>query len=203
MVETIGTKAVHKPRSHTVKVIFVPITLHPSNPAHVEEIREANGIEPGKLVAARWAKPPSRRSENQRTATLLLTLTDPELANGFVARGIYICNRRLDARRDKKRPTRCLKCNYYDHMAKECLAKEDTCGTCGANGHRTNDCTSTGKVFCVSCGLDDHPSWANHCPVFLRKSEDLDRRHPENGLPFFPTRDPWTFIYNDMTANLL
>jgi len=86
-----------------------------------------------------------------------------------------------------------MKCHNWNHVARECIAHEDTCSTCGEKGHWTKDCTNKGKTHCVSCDSDQHASWSRFCPTFLKKCDELDRRTPENSLPFFPSMDPWTW----------
>lgn len=36
--------------------------------------------------------------------------------------------------------SRCYKCQNYGHIAKNCIQEKDTCGHCGADGHRARDC---------------------------------------------------------------
>ena len=84
-----------------------------------------------------------------------------------------------------------MKCRKWGHFASECLAEKDTCGTCGEL-HRTNTCTNTGKVYCVSCGNRSHPSWDRTCPEFSRRCAARNERNPENAMPFFPTGHDWT-----------
>jgi hypothetical protein len=94
-----------------------------------------------------------------------------------------------------------MKCHNWNHVAWECVAPEDICGTCGGNDHWTKDCTNREKRHCVSCNSDDHASWSRTCPTFLRKCDELDRRTPENNLPFYPASEPWTWSPTAPTLN--
>ena len=39
--------------------------------------------------------------------------------------------------------------------------------------------------------MEDHSSWDQSCPEFLRKSTHLDKLHPENALTYFLTKEEW------------
>ena len=141
----------------------------------------------------RWAKPIARRSPGQRSAHLILTFSDVNEANRAVANGLTICSRRTRVEKIKKEPIRCLKCQGWNHFAKECPKTQDTCGNCTEN-HRTSLCPNPATRRCASCEDDTHASWSRECPVFLRKTEECNRRHPENALTFIPSSDPWTWL---------
>ncbi|KAF8813530.1 hypothetical protein BYT27DRAFT_7251054 [Phlegmacium glaucopus] len=189
----LGLGASIKKRSHPIIAYYVPLHLNTSNPAHFAEIEEANGMQKGDLLRIRWAKLPIRRTEKQTCGHLILTFSNPDAANRAKARGLVICNKKVSAAKYKKEPIRCLKCQGWNHVAAECVWKNDLCGTCGDEGHRTSDCSNQNRQRCISCGTDDHPSWARDCPTFLRKCRDFDLKHPANGLPFYPSQEPWTW----------
>jgi hypothetical protein len=69
----------------------------------------------------------------------------------------------------------------------------DVCGTCG-EAHRTNACGNRGKVFCVSCGVDSHPSQDRNCLEFIRRGAIYDERNPENAMPYYPSDQDWTMV---------
>ena len=77
------------------------------------------------ITSARWAKAPDRRAPNQRTAHLLLSLNSVDAANRAITNGLSICNKRCHVERAKREPTRCLKCQGWNHFAKECTAEND------------------------------------------------------------------------------
>ncbi|KAF8797817.1 hypothetical protein BYT27DRAFT_7039091, partial [Phlegmacium glaucopus] len=189
---TQGQGASVKKRNHPVIAYYTPLHLNTNNPAHVAEIEEVNGLQEGDLLKLRWAKPPIRRNAKQTCGHLILVFSNPDAANRATAGGLVICSKRVSVAKYKKEPIRCLKCQGWNHIASECVKMTDTCGTCG-KGHRTSNCNVSGSHHCISCNTDDHPSWARDCPTFLRKCKEFDLKHPENGLPFYPSQEPWTW----------
>ena len=137
-------------------------------------------------------KPIQRRSPGQKTAHLILSLTDADTANRAIANGLVICNRRTRIEKVKKEPVRCLKCHGWNHFAYECISTQDTCGNC-AEKHRTSECHQPELKRCVSCNVEGHASWSRECPVFLRKVDECNYHNPENLLPFIPAAEPWTW----------
>jgi len=141
----------------------------------------------------RWAKPIARRKKNQRYAHVIITVSDADKANRILAMGLHMANKKVNVEKCKKEPIRCLKCQGWNHFAKECISKEDTCGHCGTKGHRTNLCQNEQVKHCVSCNSDDHTSYDRDCLTFKQKLADRDKTNPENDLPFIPTDAPWTW----------
>ena len=191
----IGLEVEFRIRTYNVIAFNVPIAINPDDSSHREEICEANDLEVNTITAAKWAKAVERRSPNQRTAHLLLTLNDADAANRAITNGLYICNRRCHIEKSKREPTRCLKCQGWNHFAKDCVEEDDKCGNC-AEHHRTTNCLSTARR-CVSCRTDDHASWSRECPTFLKKMGEYNSRNPDNTMQFFPTADPWSWFTTD------
>ena len=187
----IDPNTVFRSRTYSVMAFNVPIALDPNDDSHRQEICEANNFDPFLISAAKWAKSVDKRVPNQRTAHLLLTFVNADAANRAIVNGLSICNRRCHVEKTKKEPVRCLKCQGWNHFAKECTATQDKCGNCAEN-HRTSDCHSATRS-CVSCGSDDHASWNRACPTFLKKMDEFNIRNPDNSLQFFPTADSWTW----------
>ena len=195
----IGDEVTFKPRTYNVLAFNAPLNLITTDRGHLEEVNEANGLEELTITAMRWAKPLDRREVHQRSAHLILSFTNPEAANRAISSGIIICNKRCHAERIKKGPLRCLKCQGWNHMAKDCPEMFNTCGNC-AERHRTSDCEKPVKLRCMSCKSEDHASWSRECPTFLRKTGDYNERNPDNLFPFFPTSDAWTWPSNDTNS---
>jgi hypothetical protein len=191
----IGLEVTFRSRLYNVLAFNAPLNLDPEDQSHREEINEANGLEEGTIVSLRWAKPIDRRSAHQRSAHLVLSFTDADYANRAISGGILICNKKCHVERIKKEPLRCLKCQGWNHIARECAEMFSTCSNC-AGKHKTADCTQPNRKRCVSCKSEDHASWSRECPTFLRKAEGFNERNPDNLLPFFPTSDPWTWATN-------
>ncbi|KAF8810026.1 hypothetical protein BYT27DRAFT_7222087 [Phlegmacium glaucopus] len=126
--------------------------------------------------------------ERQTCGHLILTFSIPDAANRAKAKGLVICNKKVSAVKYKKEPIRCLKCQGWNYVASEC--------------HRTSGCTNQGRQHCVSCSTNDHPSWARDCPTFLRKCREFDLKHLENGLPFYPSQEPWTWAFEPPKSKL-
>ena len=188
----IGPTVIFRARIYSLIAFNVPLDIDPENQKHRQEVCEANSLEQEVIPSMKWAKPIHRRSETQRTAHLFLTFTNADAANRAITNGLYICNRRCHVERIKREPTRCLKCQGWNHFAKECPEEADKCGNC-AKSHRTNDCPNPMERCCVSCRSNDHASWSRECPTFIRKLSDFNERNPENALQYIPTADPWTW----------
>ena len=196
----LGEGVKFKPRTFNVIAFNVPLTIDPLDDKHKEEINEVNDLEDNAISALRWAKPINRRSEQQRSAHLILSFPAPEAANRAISNGIIICNKKCHVERIKKEPIRCLKCQGWNHMARDCSATNDRCSNC-AGDHKTTACLEPHKKGCVSCNSLNHSSWSRECPTFLRKVDEFNSRNPENLLPLFPTADPWTWSTGNANSN--
>ena len=188
----IGPDAKFRTRTHNLIAYNVPIIMDPDNEKHMAEIHENNQLEKGSITKTRWAKPVARRSPSQRSAHLILSFTDVNVANRALTNGLLIFHSKVRVDKVKKEPIRCLKCQRWNHYANECMAKEDTCSNC-AGSHRSSQCPNPLKRRCVSCSTDDHASWCRECPTFLKKMDDCNLKHLENALPLIPSNDPWTW----------
>jgi hypothetical protein len=188
----IGPGVLFRTRVHNLIAFNVPLDISPEDPIHRQEVCEVNSLDPNTITAMKWIKPVHRRSQTQRTAHLNITFNNADAANRVITNGIYICNRRCHAERVKREPMRCLKCQGWNHFAKDCIEENDKCGNCTKN-HRTNDCPTPLITCCVSCKTEGHASWSRECPTFIKKQNDLNERNPENLLQYIPTADPWTW----------
>ena len=187
-----GAGAAVKKRSHPMIAYYVPLSLNTDNPAHLAEIVEANNLHGDDILGIRWAKPPARRAPSQICGHLIINFSGPDAANRAKTEGLIICNKRVSTAKYKKEPIRCLKCQGWNHVAAECTQPYDRCGTCGARDHHTSLCASS-TTFCANCESEDHTSWSRNCPTFVRKCHEFDSKHPENSLPYYPSKEPWTW----------
>lgn len=196
--DRIDANAEFRTRTYNVIALNVPIALNPDDSNHRQEICEANNVESHIISAAKWAKSVDKRTPNQRTAHLLISFINADAANRAIVNGLYICNRKCHVEKTKKEPIRCLKCQGWNHFAKDCIEGQDKCGNC-AESHRTSSCQKNERK-CVSCGTNDHASWSRTCPTFLKKRDEFNSRNPDNSLQFFPTADPWSWTPIDRTS---
>ena len=176
----------------------VPLAINPEEEGHRLEICEANGLEPTTVVSAKWAKAVNRRISSQRTAHLLITIDNTNAANRIIMDGLLICNKKCQVERTRREPTRCLKCQGWNHFAKDCMEDKDTCGNC-AGTHRTSSCTVEERA-CASCKTSGHASWSRTCPAFTKRLAEFNVRNPDNSLQYFPTTDVWTWLTVDKPA---
>ena len=96
----------------------------------LREVEEANSIDTDDIVKARWIKPVARRKPSQTCGHLIVSFRLPQLANDSLAYGLFIGHKKVYAEKCKQEPLRCLKCHGWGHMAANCGASMDVCGTC-------------------------------------------------------------------------
>lgn len=187
--EALGAKV--RGRSYKVLAKFIPITFDPDS--HLDELCEANDIQRADITSVKWLKPTAHRKDSQSTAHAVIDFKTPEAANETITRGLAIAGRRLEVTKLKKEPNRCHKCYKYGHLAMHCKNDKDSCGRCGDETHPTRDCVS-GMLGCIPCRSSGHPAWDRTCPTFIRLCDEIDKRNPENALPYYPTSEPWTWM---------
>jgi hypothetical protein len=145
----------------------------------------------GSIASASWCKRPEKRSPNQATASLKVACVNPETANRLLTGHIRVEDHLVSVHKDLRIPLRCVKCQEYGHTQDTCISVV-RCSNCASDSHGSSDCSKTPK--CVSCGEgSSHPSTSLTCPAFLRKSEALVERFPENSMPYYPTNESWTW----------
>ena len=147
----------------------------------------------GDIQRAWWIKPISRRSPTQTCGHVMLSFLSPETANDVLAHGLFICQKKVYMEKCKKEPLHCLKCHGWGHLACDCSAAFDMCGTC-TQRHRTDTCKNTARPHCISCGTAGHASWSRACPVFQWRCNEMNNRLEDNNMPYFPTAEPWTQV---------
>lgn len=136
----LGESISFKPRLYNVLAQNAPLTIDPEDEKHIEEeVNEINDLEDNAILAMRWAKLINRRSPHRRLAHMVLSVSSPEATNRLIANGIVLCRKKCYVEKIKKEPTRCLKCQGWNHMARDCKERDDTCSNC-AKSHRTTAC---------------------------------------------------------------
>jgi hypothetical protein len=131
------------------------------------QIEQENQLPANSITSIHWIKSPIRRTKEQRKAFALLHISDTTMANNILRDGLCIENQRISIRKDKKEPFRCAKCQRFGHLARNCSAPTDTCGTCSGR-HRTSNCNAYKTVHCVNCRSNHHASWGRSCPEFKK-----------------------------------
>jgi hypothetical protein len=188
----LGPSAVIRPRCYNVVAYLTPLTLDIKDSENLRELEMVNKLPPGCISSARWIKPGAKRQPHQLHAHAILSFTTPQLVNKAIMEGLTICHKRVDVVKDKREPTRCMKCQLWGHIASVCKKTGDTCGTCGKD-HRTSACSSPTLHYCTPCLQEGHASWDRDCPSFISKQRELDHRMLDNCLTYFPTDEPWTY----------
>jgi hypothetical protein len=201
-LQVFSATSVIKHHAYSILAEYVPLSFDTNERTHLAEVERDNGLETKGILHARWIKPPHRRTAMQRTAHVILCLSQLAGANSAIWDGMIIAGKRAWARKLLHEPRRCLKCQEIGatHIAATCKQTHDTCGSCG-DQHRTSDCSITDPANhnCVNCKTKGHAAWDRHCPAFVHYSNQFDARHPENGYRYFPTTlDPaaWEPLQN-------
>ena len=190
-MKRLGGKIRLKERQYNVVVSFLPISTDINSPDTAQSIEVGNDLPDGTISKMHWIKDPSKRDRRQCVAHALFSITNPEAANKIIDQGLYINLERLRLRKDKREPIHCLKCQHWGHFTKDCKETGDTCSTC-TKEHRTTNCCSFQTFYCVNCKTDRHASSDRECPEYIRCQDALNRKTPENSMPYFPTEETWT-----------
>jgi hypothetical protein len=193
-----GTATI-KDRALAVIVEYVPLSHSPDALAEMRKIERDSKLPAGSLLATRWIKPIHRRTAGQKSAHVIAKFANTEAANQSIRDGLIIAGKRTWARRMKREPRRCLKCQKYNarHVAARCDS-QDTCGTCGGE-HRTASCEENDprKFKCANCNVDGHASWDRTCLTFRTACLAAEKSDPEHTYKFFPNENPWTWEQQD------
>ena len=130
-------------RKYKIIVFNAPINLDPKNTNHLLEICESNNLEtnPSPITSTAWAKAIENRSNNQHTGHLFITFNNQDIANRAITNGLVICNKRCWSKKCKREPLRCLKCQGWNHLTKDCKEETDNCGNCTGK-HNWRQCNS-------------------------------------------------------------
>ena len=182
-----------KPQLFHIIVQFVPLAFFPDREADLREVEEANSINAGNIVQARWLKPVVRCKPSQTCGHLILSLQSPQPANDSLAYALFICHKKVYAEKCKWELLRCLKCHSWGHMVASCGAPSNICGTCALQ-HCTMACTNGDNPQCMSCKAVGHTSWDHRCPVFQQKCHKLNERVDNNNMLYFLTLKTWTQV---------
>jgi len=196
LLGVIGQNARFRPRTYPVIFRFVPCNgpFDPYVEDHLCDLERENDLATGSISAASWCKRPDKRSPGQTTATLKVSCVNPDTANYLLKECICITDHLVSVHKDIRQPIRCVKCQEYGHIKDACISIE-RCATCASEFHSSSNCINSNCPKCVSCSDGStHPSTSQTCPSFLRKCDALDSRFPENTMPYYPTKERWTWV---------
>ena len=195
-LNNVGSGASIKDRTYQVIVQFIPIIFKPEDDGALRHFESINGLQPNSILKAEWIKPIKDRREDQRVATARFYYRDAKSANATLSRGAFVLGKKVIPKKPRKEPMRCLKCQLFGHERRHCTATVARCAKC-ARSHETDECVATARTFLCSNCAGRHPSYDRFCPVFKEKCDQQDARSPENGLAFYPTDEPWSWVTFD------
>lgn len=191
-----GATVTAHPSLYNVLVRFVP-TNTPITPETYPRIEASSQLEDGSIATIVWAKKIENRKAQQKTAHAIVSFKTREAANQVIQNGLSMGGKWVYGHRDQKDPQRCMKCQQYGHIAKECRMDRDVCGRCGEN-HRTSECQATAEnLYCAVCKCQGHTPADRKCPTLIRKIHDRAQRNPEAGYRLFVTNHPDTWVRDD------
>lgn len=168
LVKQLDNTVSFRPRTYPIVAEYLPIHLQIDKEDFSRRVEIDNYLPEHSISSIRWIKPPHCRSDTQRKAFALLQVNDVKVANEILKEGICIESERIEVKKDRKEPVRCVKCQKFGHIACSCLSLNDTCGTC-RDQHGTTACNAFRTTRCISCNSNQHASWSRACPEFKRR----------------------------------
>jgi hypothetical protein len=180
-----------KNRQYPILVPFLPVRHDITDKNWIDTIENKNKNPLGSIASVRWAKPIEQCSANQCVAHAVFILNTPNAANSLLRDGLTTGKTKLHLWKEKRDPIRCVKCQGYGHSARTCTATHNTCASCRQD-HKTDKCNNNNHLFCVGCKSRGHASEDPLCPTYQRKVDEINTKHPENLMPYYPTHEPWT-----------
>jgi hypothetical protein len=131
ITNALDLPATIKERHFSIIVPFLPIASSVEDPAWLRTVEEENDMSVGAIESANWIKPRQRRAPMQCVAHAIFHFANPHSANNILRDGIYIGQEKLHPQKDKREPVRCVRCQLWGHIVRDCKALKDVCGTCG------------------------------------------------------------------------
>lgn len=150
-----GSTATAKPNYYRVLVELVPVETTLDLWSY-EAVEEASDLPHNSIATMEWAKKPEKRKKDQKVTHVLVAFNTRESANQVITKGMTIGGKWVYGRQDQRDPLRCMKCQQFGHIAKECHSANDVCGRC-ADQHPTQTCKAQEHSFyCAVCKLAGH-----------------------------------------------
>ncbi|THU90543.1 hypothetical protein K435DRAFT_624025, partial [Dendrothele bispora CBS 962.96] len=182
-------------REYGLAINFLPVWFKPKDENDLCELESINELPVCSISKARWANGTDDgiKKPNELSATLLLKVNDPDVANDMIVKELRVKGKRCPVTKQIQEPLTCFHCQGIHHTTHTCPQIEGapTCGNCGGE-HRTKGCPNPDKKHCTRCNSDDHASRDRECPKFKQAWESMNKRSLTNTLPFFPTEKDWT-----------
>jgi hypothetical protein len=201
--ENIGGTATASPTLYMVVAEYVPVSYSPEGYKANAAVELDSGLQRGTIREARYIKKVQFRAQGQRTAHVIMGITDPEQANRAIRDGLVIEGKRVMVRKHKIDPKRCMKCQAVgvNHQAADCKSIHDVCARC-AGMHRTDACTvkDANQFKCANCKGQGHGAADRNCRIFREKLHMLHEKLSTYAYKFFPTSDPATWERTDGTT---
>lgn len=135
------------------------------------------GLEIASVTWPSFAFRPDVYGRKKRYSTLVLEITNPEMANRLVAEGFLESENPLLCEKWERTgdPRQCYNCQEYGHMAAACTNKTK-CGRC-AGPHQSQDhgINKPGEVQCSVCP-GKHESWSKNCEIRRKEIRRIQQR---------------------------
>lgn len=138
--------------------------------ARITQALKDVGLQPTNVVRL-----PSRDG-NTPTRTVKITFEDANNRNTFVRTGLQVDSMHFNAEAatHNTKPVQCYICLKYNHIAKYCKTKQQTCSKCGDN-HRADQCNvSDDKVKCCNCN-GNHVATSIDCSSYQEQEKRVKK----------------------------
>ena len=193
LLKELSPKACIRPRAYNVIFRFIPCggSFDLSLEEHLCNIEKGNDLQANSISTASWCKHPNKRLPGQTTATLKVACANPDVANHLLTGHIRVDGHLVIVKKDICIPLRCIKCQDYGHTRDSCIRVERYLN-CSSEFHQSDKCNRSPTCVLCSPGFN-HPSTFPNCPTFLRKCDALDGCFPKTTMPYFPSKDSWTW----------
>lgn len=116
------------------------------------------------------------RDGNAPTRTVKITFEDAANRNTFVRTGLQVDSMHFNAEAatHNTKPVQCFVCLRYNHIAKYCKIKQQTCIRCGEN-HRADQCNvGDDKLKCCNC-KGNHLATSIECSIYKEQENRVKK----------------------------
>ncbi|KAI7948635.1 hypothetical protein MJO29_010300 [Puccinia striiformis f. sp. tritici] len=153
IVEKIHDDLEASPSTYSILAHGVPIDFDSEKAQSKIDIAAANDFLSEKIFRIRWLGGTRDFNGPKKAGSIVISLSDPDLADALVRRGsIYLNSLNHRVERFKRLPPQCFKCLQMGHFGKWCKA-DPKCGRCGKN-HETRESQiekGKGELICAIC----------------------------------------------------